>query len=515
MNQSTTTSNTAFHSTFISVSDQVEIHGRFRPHDTAFIEGERSLDWADYNQAGDRIAQALVSAGIQKGERVALLLSNCLWAHELLLGIWRAGAVAVPLSPLLNPGGLATMLDDSGARILFASSSYANLAANAAGKSDLPLVTEGERFASFIEPAASAPTGIKLGADDLAVIIYSSGTTGTPKGIAHDHGARLYFAISIASQLRVNSSSLVLSVIPMHSNGAWLGWLPAMQMGATTVILPAFTPDSFVDAVRRHRPTHGFTVPTVCAVLLERPDIEEVGLDCFVGLTTAGSPMPAAVKQRMRELTKDGLFELWGLTEGLGTIMTPEDMGDRPDSVGRPLLGCDLRIVDDNDREVSSGIIGEIVGYSASMMNGYWNRPDANEGLLWEDQTGKAFIRTGDVGEIDAEGFLALRGRTKEMILSGGLNVYPVDLESVLRGNDLVKDVAVVGVEHPKWGETPVAFVIPDGGAEVTPLALKKWANERLAKHQRLHDVVIHPGDFARNALGKVLKNELADSYSL
>lgn len=301
----------------------------------------------------------------------------------------------------------------------------------------------------------------------------------------------------------------------MHSNGAWLGWLPAMLLGATTVILPAFTPENFVEAVRRHRPTHGFTVPTVCAVLLERPDIEQVGLDCFVGLVTAGSPMPANVKQRMREVTKDGLFEAWGLTEGVATVMTPEKMGDRPSSVGRPPLGCDLRVIDDNGREVERGGVGEIVGYSSSMMSGYWKRPDANEQLVWKDQQGRTFIRTGDVGEIDAEGFLTLRGRTKEMIISGGLNVYPVDIESVLRDSDLVKDVAVVGVEHPKWGETPVAFVIPLEGAEVDSGALKEWANERLAKHQRLHDVVIHGGDFPRNTLGKVLKADLAGNYEL
>jgi len=266
VNDFTTASNVAFPSTFISISDQVEMHGRFRPRDIAFIEGEHSVDWAGYNRTGDRIAQALVGAGIQKGERVALLASNSLWAHELLLGIWRAGAVAVPLSPLLNPDGLATMLVDSDARMLLASSSYGELAATAAGRSNLPVITEGERYDSFIEPAASAPTGIGLSAEDRAVIIYSSGTTGTPKGIVHSHGARLNFATVVGSELRVNSSSVVLSVIPMHSNGSWLGWLPAMQLGATTVILPAFTPENFVDAVKQHRPTHGFTVPTVCAV---------------------------------------------------------------------------------------------------------------------------------------------------------------------------------------------------------------------------------------------------------
>ncbi|GAB5487513.1 MAG: class I adenylate-forming enzyme family protein [Parasphingorhabdus sp.] len=502
-----------FPATFVSVSDQVEMYGRHRPGDCAFVEGDRSIDWAGYNDAGDRIAQALVSAGIKKGDRVALLVSNCLWAHELLIGIWRAGAAAVPLSPLMNAEGLATMLEDSGARYMFASNSYVALAGSATDHVNIPLVREGDDYLTLIKTAEPTPTGIELNADDLAVIIYSSGTTGVPKGIAHTHGARLNLAAVISSLLRVAGSSVILSSIPMHSNGAWVGWLPAIYMGATTVILQEFTPDSFVDAVKNHRPTHGFAVPTICALLLERPDIEEVGLDCFAGLVSAGSAMPASVKQRMRELTNHGLFELWGLTEGMATVMTPELMGERPVSVGRPMLGCDIRIIDSEGAELERGGVGEIVGYSSSMMSGYWNRSDANEDVLWKDQTGKLFIRTGDVGEMDADGFLMLRGRIKEMVISGGQNVYPIDLETVLLENDSVADATVVGVEHPKWGETPVAFVILDADSINDADAIKDWANERLSKHQRLHDVVIHQGDFPRNTLGKVLKAELASSY--
>jgi len=498
---------------FTSLADQIALHARFRPREIALIEGDRSHDWTSYDAIGNRIGRSLTAAGVQQGDRVAMLVSNSIWAHELMLGIWRAGAVVAPLSPLLTADILAGMLSDAGAGLLFASAPYAGLAQAAAAVADSHVILEGESFNLFTKDQAGTPSGIRSGPDDLSVIIYSSGTTGIPKGIAHSHFARSGFAIQFAAEFRFHYHSVALSVIPPHSNGAWLAWLPAMQMGATTLILPQFTPDTFIAAVRKHRPSHGFIVPAMCTVLLEHPEIESAGLECFEAAITAGAPMPEAMKQEMRRLTGNGLYELWGLTEGVATIICPQDMARRMQSVGRPVLGSDIRLIDEDDQDITFESVGEIVGRTTGMMSGYWNRPDANAELVWKDALGQTFIRTGDIGEFDSDGFLTLRGRSKDMIISGGINVFPVDIESVLLSHDGVRDATVFGVEHDKWGETPIAFVIPVQGASQSAEELQSWANQRLAKHQRLHNLILITEDFPRNALGKVLKNELKNDY--
>lgn len=493
---------------FTSVSEQISIHGRFRPRDIALIEGARELNWAQYNAAANGHAAKLSLAGVARGDRVALLVGNGLWAHEVLLAIWRCGAAAVPLSPMLKPAQLRAMLEDAGCRAVLASHEYFEHAAEAAA---MPVYTPSSLQAMKGDIPDLIP--ISPGGDDLAVIIYSSGTTGTPKGIAHSHASRVSFASGFAAEFRFHPRALALSCIPMHSNGAWLGWLPAKWMGATTLVLPAFSAEAFLGAVRKHAPTHGFAVPTMAGALLQHPDIERIRLECFETLITAGSPMPAQIKRAMQGLSGHALYELWGLTEGVATIIDPEAMRQRPDSVGRPMLGCDIRIVDDEGREVAAGSCGEIVGRSGGMMDGYWNRPDADVAASWFDEDGRLYMRTGDVGEFDAEGFLTLRGRKKDMILSGGLNVYPVDIEAQLLEREGVLEAIVFGVEDAHWGEVPVALVHTDPQVRIEAPALMSETNDRLARHQRLKDLLLWPTVFPRNSMGKVPKAELREAY--
>lgn len=503
-----------FKPTFTSLSDQIAIHGRFRAHEIALIEGNLRIDWATYNASGNRIGHALQKAGITQGMRVGMLVNNCAWAHDVLLGIWRAGAVAVPLSPMLTAEAVGRMLQDSDVSILFVSESHTQLATDAS-YSGLKVVAEGAEFERWTENFPVEPTGVLLDHDDLAVIIYSSGTTGTPKGIAHTHGSRLAFAAFFAAEFRFHYRSVALSCIPMHSNGAWLSWSPAKWFGATTVIVPSFTPDAFIESVKLYKPTHGFIVPAMATALLAHPDIESAGLSNFESAITAGSPMMDATKDEIRRLTNDALYELWGLTEGVATIIDPIDMAQYPRSVGRPMLGCDIRLIDKQGHDVTFDGVGEIVGYSSGALSGYWNRDDANNDLHWESQDGRMYIRTGDIGEFNDEGFLTLRGRLKDMIVSGGLNVYPVDIETVIASHSSVRDTAVVGIEDEKWGETPIAFVILTEKSHDDKESIKSWANARLAKHQRVHDVVNYETDFPRNTLGKVLKQELIAEYRL
>jgi acyl-CoA synthetase (AMP-forming)/AMP-acid ligase II len=223
--------------------------------------------------------------------------------------------------------------------------------------------------------------------------------------------------------------------------------------------------------------------------------------------------MPETMKRELQRLTDHRLYELWGLTEGVATIMNPEDMRTRPQSVGRPMLGCDIRIVDPQGQDVTGTSVGEIVGRSAAMMSGYWNRPDANEDIVWNAADGTAFIRTGDIGEFDADGFMTLRGRIKDMIVSGGLNVYPIDIEMELLKHPAVMDASVAGIIDDKWGETPIAFVRLHPQARISHEALIEWANARLSKHQRLSEMHVMDRDFPRNTMGKVVKSELLEFW--
>jgi acyl-CoA synthetase (AMP-forming)/AMP-acid ligase II len=202
-------------------------------------------------------------------------------------------------------------------------------------------------------------------------------------------------------------------------------------------------------------------------------------------------------------------MELYGLTEGIGTTLRPEDMLAKPDSVGTPIGATDIRILTDDDRIAPAGEIGEIVGYGAGLMIGYHNRPAATEEAIWRDERGRTFLRTGDIGRFDEDGFLYILDRKKDMIVSGGVNVFAIDIEQVLHAHPQVADVAVVGAPHAKWVEAPVAVVIPAAGAAPDPETLRAWANQRLAKHQQIDRVVLRTDDFPRNALGKVLKREL------
>ncbi len=499
-----------FQPVFTGISEQIAIHGKFRGRDIALIEGARQVSWREYNERANRVANALIAQGVQPGDRVATMLANGIWAHELLLGIWRAGAAMVPLSPLLSDENLATMLADCGPRLVFASDAYIDRCRNAAN--GWPVFGK-EGFDRQLDTLPDAqPPGIAPDPLDLAVIIYSSGTTGTPKGIAHSHESRLKFGAYFAAEFGFTPHARALSCVPIHSNGAWLSWLPAKWMGATTIVLPQFSANDYLRAVEEHAPTHGFAVPAMAHALLAHPRMEEIGLRCFRTLITAGSAMPEAMKRELQRLTGHRLHELWGLTEGVATIINPIDMRSRPASVGRPMLGCDIRLVDPQGNDVTGISAGEIVGRSAAMMSGYWNRPDANADILWQQADGTPFMRTGDIGEFDADGFMTLRGRIKDMIVSGGLNVYPIDIETELLRHPAVLDVSVAGIDHPKWGEAPIAFVRLHPQPEIGPQSLMDWANARLAKHQRLAEVHVLDGDFPRNTMGKVLKRELVES---
>jgi acyl-CoA synthetase (AMP-forming)/AMP-acid ligase II len=246
--------------------------------------------------------------------------------------------------------------------------------------------------------------------------------------------------------------------------------------------------------------------------VLDCADLDRRNVSSLRIVVTVGSAMSPATRQRFLDRIGERLLEIYGLTEGVGTCLEPEEMRSKPASVGRPVAGSEIRILDDAGQEVPPGQIGEIAGYSLAMMSGYHNQPRATEEATWRDERGRTFLRTGDMGRLDEEGYLYILDRKKDMIISGGLNVFASDIEGVLLQHPDVAEACVIAVPHEKWGESPRALIVRRPGATAREEQIREWANERVAKHQRLLAVEFRD-EFPRNAVGKVLKKQLRDPF--
>lgn len=500
----------------------LELHGRWRRGREAVRCGAESLDWPAFCAANHRFAHGLLARGIMPGDRVGIFMNNGLAMVQAIFGTLASGAVSVPLNTSVSDDAIVAMLADAGVRALAVSDGWrarfdalrprlpASLALWLVDAEPSP---GWEGFAGFCEGqrASIPPAALTLTPEAPLNIIYSSGTTGLPKGILQTHGGRRDWAYDLAIALRYHGAARCLVTIGLYSNISWVAMLATLLAGGTLVIHERFDAAAFLDAVERERVTHTAMVPIQFQRVIDLQRERPRDLSSMTAMMSCGSPLREGLKRSIFEHFPCGIIELYGLTEGIITTLDPEDAEGRWDSVGRPLIGTDIRIIDEQGTVCEQGSPGEIVSRGRITMPGYWNREDASLEAAWDDDTGQRWIRTGDIGYLDADGFLYIVDRKKDMILSGGQNVYPQDIEALLVAHEDVLDVGVIGARSGRWGETPIALVVP-GRPDADAGAILAWANGRLGRQQRLADLLF-VDELPRNPNGKMLKRELRDRY--
>ncbi|TFY97538.1 class I adenylate-forming enzyme family protein [Ramlibacter rhizophilus] len=501
-------------SSFRPIGELLREQAAAHPHQPALVQDGERLSWGALDALMDRVAASLQRDGVRPGEVIALCAATSVLQAAIFLGALRAGVVVAPLAASVTPESFASMVRDAAPRRLFVDAQAVPLLRPGEHPALVSLdgLAPGQAFGEWLAPEGSRPEPVRIAPEDAFNIIYSSGTTGTPKGIVQPHGMR-FSHIQRGLAYGWTPESVALVSTPLYSNTTLVVFFPALAFGGTVHLMAKFDAGRWLEIAERERVTHAMLVPVQYRRLLSHPDFGARDLSAFRMKFSTSAPFDAALKAEALRRWPGGLVEFYGMTEGGGTCLLEAHLHpDKLHTVGRPAAGHDIRLIDDAGREVAPGEAGEVVGRSPGMMSGYHGQPEKTREAEWYSPEGLRFIRTGDIGRFDADGFLVLSDRKKDMIISGGFNIYPSDLEAQLREHLAVHEVAVVGVPSLEWGETPVAFVERRAGDPTSAAELREWLNARVGKTQRLADLRF-VDELPRSAIGKVLKRELREGY--
>jgi fatty-acyl-CoA synthase/long-chain acyl-CoA synthetase len=511
-----------------SFCDVVREHAREQGATIAFTYGDEDISFAELDEGANRVANGLAALGVKPGERVAFLGKNHPFYFEALLGAARIGAVMTPVNWRLAPPEVAYILDNCQARVVFVGEGFAEVLASIRGT--CPQVEQiigidapdhpGTDYRIWRDGFSPTPPTHHVRAEDDALQLYTSGTTGKPKGAVMTHGSILSSRDATASgeamrgwQEPIPGDVTLLAMPCFHISGTGTG-IGTMVAGTNSIVLPEYDPAKALDLIANFNISKIFLVPAAIQILLNQPHVSEVDFSRLKFVTYGASPIPLDLMREAMRVLGCGFVQMYGMTETSGTIVAldPEDHvpegSPRMRSVGKPLAGVELKIIDEAGNEVPAGTVGEIATRSSKNMRGYWNNPDATAATI----DAEGWLRTGDAGYLDEDGYLYIHDRVKDMIISGGENVYPAEVENALYSHPKVADVAVIGVPDAKWGEAVKACVVVKPGEELTEAELIAHARQHIAGYKCPKSVDFIPA-LPRNPSGKILRRELRAPY--
>jgi acyl-CoA synthetase (AMP-forming)/AMP-acid ligase II len=500
------------------------------PDNLALVYKNTRMTFRELNQTSNRLAQGIRALGIRKGDRVGMLLHNHVEFIQLDFALSKVGIVRVPLNIRLAPQDHEYMLTDSGANTLIFDESFTEIVeklkpgltkvkhfirvSEGLSRADIPNTVAFEELSN--NPSVEEPD-LEIGEEDLHTLFYTSGTTGKPKGAMLTQKSWANVAINLALDYGpITRGDVILNTQPL-SHGAGFFVLPFFIRGAANVLIPEVKPSIVFETIQQEKVTVLKLVPTVLYLLTEAPEKTQYDLSSLHSIIYGGSPSAAPrLKDAIRFFGKK-IVQLYGQAEAPMCISVlskedhhidgPEEDVKRLSSAGKPCLNVDVRVVDDNDRALPAGEVGEVAVRGYHIMKGYWNLPDATAEVMRN-----GWIHTGDMGYFDDKGFLFLVDRKRDVIISGAFNIYPKEIEDVIAAHPKVKEAAVIGVPDEKWGEAVKAVVVPKAGEAVTEEEIIDHCRDRMAgfKKPKSVDVV---DELPRNPYGKVLKTTLRERY--
>jgi acyl-CoA synthetase (AMP-forming)/AMP-acid ligase II len=489
---------------------------------TAVLDGESTFTYGEHLERVCRLAGGLRGElGMAPGDRFAVMALNGHQFLELYHASFLGGTVINPLNLRLAPQELSFIIQDSGSRVCFTDAFFAPLIDSVraeAGIEKVVLIGQGDGPYDVayedVVAAGSPALPSEPDEDDVAILMYTGGTTGLPKGVVLDNRALMLDIYKVATRWSMDENFVYLHQTPMFHAASLGAILAVPAVGGQTTFVPVFQPAAVLDVIERHQVTMTVMVPTMVAMLLDHPDFQPERLRSLEVLTYGASPMPTSLVERVLQMFPDmHLFQGYGMTEscGLLTCLGPEEHrrgGDLLRSAGRPMPGSVVSIQDAEGTLLPPGDNGEVCARAGNYMREYWNRPEETKAAFRG-----GWYHTGDAGYLDADGYLYLVDRVKDMIVTGGENVYSAEVENAISSHPAVAQVAVIGVPSDQWGEAVLAIVVPKPGSDVSDDDIKAWARERIAGYKVPKTIELRTEPLPLSGAMKVLKRELRAPY--